>query len=178
MKKEYISALSVSILLLTLGVFSCKRKEDTPDVSHIQIDIPIRRIEKELFSLGNKNEIRKYLIENMDIAEIYFNKSLYPSPDTLVNYIFQFLKHPYSDTLYNEVQIKFSTIDDLKVELIQAFKFAKYYFPNFNIPKIYTCISAFGSYGFGNDFILSDNHIIIGLDFFFGKERFFSSKNA
>ena len=59
---------------------------------------------------------------------------------------------------------------DIFSDLEEAFKHIKYYFQDFKIPHIYTTISAFGNYGFGNDITITENYIIIGLDFFPGRE--------
>ncbi len=159
----------IAYIFVAITVFACSNEEDVPDVSAIQVDVSFRRLEKELFALKTKGDIRQYLTENPDLAEGYFKKSRYPSEDILVNYIFELLTHSYSDTLYRQVIECFNNIEDLRRAFVQAFKFAKYYFPNFKIPKIYTSISAFGAYGFGGDFVLSDEYIVIGLDYFTGR---------
>ena len=61
------------------------------------------------------------------------------------------------------VSEKFSNISLLKEQLTSLFKHYKYYFPEKNIPNIYTCIS-----GFNQSVVTSDSIIGISLDKYLG----------
>ncbi|MEQ8425916.1 MAG: gliding motility lipoprotein GldB, partial [Cyclobacteriaceae bacterium] len=71
--------------------------------------------------------------------------------------------NPYFDSLLIDTHKVFGDLSDLKEELKQAFTNIKYYYPDFQPPKIQTVIS-----GLETDIFVSDSLVIIGLDYYLG----------
>jgi hypothetical protein len=63
-----------------------------------------------------------------------------------------------------ETKKVFGEMSELKQEFRQAFTNLKYYYPDFNPPKVQTTIT-----GLQNDLFFTDSLIIVGLDYYLGK---------
>ena len=150
-------------LLLLLAFFSCKKKgcDQTHDVSKIQLDVTIDHLEEKLFQIENQEELGLFLDANPLIKEQFFSASSYPSEKIMLEEVFKLIKNPYTDSLYQDVKRVFKQGEALERQLESAFKRIKYYYPEFEPPKVRTVVS-----GFGNDVYLTDSLIIIGLDYF------------
>jgi hypothetical protein len=83
-----------------------------------------------------------------------------------VNYLNGFINNPASEVLKQEVNSVFEDMSELRHELEMAFKHLVYYYPDIQIPKVYTAVTGFA----GNDLLVSDSVIIIGLDYYLGEE--------
>ncbi|PWJ40895.1 gliding motility lipoprotein GldB [Sediminitomix flava] len=157
-------------LISLLGLFSCGNDVDKiPDISDIKVDVQIRRLEREIFSLNGKEDIRKYLNNNPVLARDLFLTNRFP-PEQIVHQLDAFLNYTYNDTLYQEVQMAFPNTKRLESEIAELYKYIKYYFPDFKELPVYTVVSGFGNFGFGNDIHISPSGIYIGLDYFAGNE--------
>jgi len=170
---QYWKSVFWLVGLLFIFLVSCNEEEpNIPDVSHIEVDLKIRRLEQDLFQLENKEDILSFLNDNPRIAEEYFRRSQHPHDSILVERIHKFLSYDFNDTLYSDTQIIFGDFEKQKEELKQAFQFIKYYYPEFEEPEIVTMISGFGNFGFGQAYYRSKNAdmIIIGLDYYAGPE--------
>lgn len=160
--------LLLLFLLLPFFLFSCKNAEDDiqrPDISDIKVDVNIIRLEQELFSAKSKNEISVFLQENKPFAENFLHIDQYPNDSILVNQLYALLQNPSLDTVYQESQQIFSDLEKIREEFETAFKYIKYYYPDFKVPTIYTVVT-----GFSADLYVSEDVIIIGLDYFLGPE--------
>jgi len=144
--------------------------ESIPDLSDIPtVDLEIRRLEQEVMAQKDKAAIHRFLEENPVLAEKYFRRRQYPNDSLLVNVIHAFTSDPHTDTLLRDVNQIFADISSLEKDLEQAFRFAQYYYPDFVVPKVYTSISGFNAFGFGNDIFLTDSMVVIGLDWYAGR---------
>ncbi|WP_052444222.1 hypothetical protein [Flammeovirga sp. OC4] len=171
MRNMYSHFLVGVLLLLTF--ISCNNdteKKEVPDVSNIEVNVEVRRLEQEIFALKSKDEIVKYLIENPEIEQKYFLQAgLYPSRTYLVDALWDFRQKVENDTLKLDADRIFGDFEKQKKEFEQAFKYIKYHFPDFVPPKIYTSVSGFANWGFGGDVIDFGDFIVIGLDYFEGE---------
>ncbi|MBD0404199.1 gliding motility lipoprotein GldB [Flammeovirga sp. EKP202] len=159
-------------VLLLLTFVSCNNdtEKEVPDVSDIEVNVEVRRLEQEIFALKSKDEIVKYLIENPEIEHKYFLQAgLYPSRAYLVDALWDFRQKVENDTLKLDADRIFGDFEKQKKEFEQAFKYIKYHFPDFVPPKIYTSVSGFANWGFGGDVIDFGDFIVIGLDYFEGE---------
>src|SRR5690606_31135560 len=59
-------------------------------------------------------------------------------------------------------------LTDVGQEITNAFKYIRYHFPDFKIPKVYTMVS-----GFNSDLYISEDIIVIGLDYFLPEDHRF-----
>ncbi len=167
--KKY-GALIVCLFACSVFFSACDNsKEEIPDISQVpEIDVEVVKMEEEIVAPKSKAAIEQFLKEHPAVAEKYFKRKLFPSDSLLVSNIYRFVSDVHTDTLLTDTRKVFSDFDEIEKEFEQAFRFVKYYFPDFKPPKIYTNISGFGAFGFGQDIFLTEDFIVIGLDYFSG----------
>lgn len=156
------------IVLLCFLLFCCKESGDDiqrPDISDIKVDVDIIRLERKLFSLSSAGEVKAFLAENKPLAQNFLNADQYPHDSILANNLLALTKNQSLDTVYQESQQIFGNMEDIRKDFETAFKYIKYYYPDFKVPTIYTMVT-----GFRNDLFISEDMIVIGLDFFSGPQ--------
>ncbi len=160
--------LLLLFLFLPFAFSACKNSQDDiqrPDVSDIKVNVDIIRLEQELFSAKSKSEINVFLQENESFAENFLNADQFPHDSILVNQLYALVNNPSLDTVYRETQETFADMKRIEQEFETAFKYISYYYPEFKAPQIYTVVT-----GFSSDLYVSEEMIIIGLDYFLGPE--------
>ena len=158
------------IFLCVLTFISCKHG-NKPDVSSIDLDIKIRRFDKDLFAGKNKNVSQtdqllknKYGIFYDDYIHRIVGDPSY-SNEAILNTLYK--DQAYTD-LSRETDSVFKDMAPVEHELTQAFKYIKYYYPKTRVPQFIGFIS-----GFSVQTPIGDNYMGIGLDMFLGKNSKF-----
>ena len=159
------------LLIAAFSLFACNNKEGIPDVSAIEVDIPIERFDNSFFSIDSNdisNGLRKVQQQHPDFYTDFMQNILGVSGvDTNQNTILvtkEFLRGylPVHDSL----QLKYKKTDWLQKELEKAFQYVKYYFPNYKTGKAVLFTGPFDAPG-----VASVNAgIAIGLQQFAGKD--------
>ncbi len=154
-----------TFILFSIGLSSCDNDGciKSPDVSSIEISVEIERLDKVLHKISTKNELAELLSENTVFAEEFLNLSQYPSPKFLVDHYFKLLNDRNIDSLFIEIENTYGDMSDILIQFEDAFRYLKYYYPDFKSPKIKTVVT-----GLIGDLYLSDSLIIIGLDYYLG----------
>lgn len=150
MRVKFLFIIAVFSIILT----SCE--ETKPDV-----EVKIRRFEKELMAVKSQPEMATLLQKNENIV-----KSLYrtfPDDTAFVSHMYYLASHPETRKLYDQTQSEFGELADIQKELVEAFVNIKSNFTDFKEPKIVTTFS-----GLENDLFVSDTLIIIALESFLG----------
>lgn len=149
-------------LLIALPVLfsGCSFAPETniPDVSDIEVDLDIVRFEQLVFAdtFFDAAELQKLKTDYPSFSSIYFNYVFPGVQDMLVTddeelriqTLEATIRHPRTRWLYDTVQLMFPDLKPLEDELIMAFKYGKYYFPDRPTPQVYTTISDFGYFPF------------------------------
>jgi len=166
--------IRIFVILLLMIVFaclgSCGRNQFKVDTSDIKVDINIKRLEVDLFSISpskikeNVPELQKrydgflrffgYVI---NIGEI--------NDSTWENGLVSFCTDKRNFEIYASTMQVYPEIKNIEKELTMAFRHYNYYFPGKKIPGIFTCIT-----GFNNSIIIGDSVLGIGLDKFLGSD--------
>lgn len=147
-------------------IFSCGKKEEEnceldSEILNQELDLEIVRLEREFFDAKSQEDY-SFLIEKYpEFTETYLRPDLYPSLDTLTAELLMIHQDSSMRTLNDSVQLVFNDFSDIEKELETAFKAIKYYFPEFQVPKVYTFVS-----GFNTDLVVTEEVIVIGLDYF------------
>ncbi len=146
---------------------SCKESKciKAPDVSHIEVHVNIERLDRKLHKIPTKSALEKIIIKNPIFAEDFLMLSEYPAPGMVLDRFYDLMNTNQIDSLFIEVENVFGEMEDIRLEFEQAFRYLKYYYPDFREPKIQTVVT-----GIANDLYISDSLIIIGLDFYLGLE--------
>ena len=155
-------------ILLIAFCWACNTKSDTfdrPDVSEVPVDVDIIRLERDLFNSTSKSEVKSFLEQNESFARNFLRLDEYPHDSVVVNQLYSLIQNPSLDTVYQESQQVFGDMEAMRQDFETAFKYIKYYYPEFEAPPIYTIVT-----GFGNDLYVSDEMIVIGLDYFLGEK--------
>ena len=168
---------SIFLLVLLLAwLSSCKRNHYKIDTSQISVNIEIKRLEKDLFTLdpekisaslpvleekyGDFLQLFSYVIHAGNIGDSSFN-------DILV----MFCTDKINNETYSSVIKHYPDIESIKEDLENAFSHYLFYFPGEKIPGVYTCIT-----GFNNSLIIADSAIGISLDRYLGKDYEYYSR--
>ncbi len=160
----------VIFLCLVFLFASCgnKKCKISKEVKNIPVQVNIIRLEQKLSEIKSTEEALEFMKEYPDFSTYFLEKNHYPHDTILAESIFKLANNPSADTLFREVQQVFGSMDDLKEEFEWAFKHIKKFYPHFEEPTIYTTVT-----GFSSDLFVSDNMIVIGLDYFIGESGTF-----
>lgn len=154
------------LALSCLGACSKKHTERCafkPNTENIKIDLQWESLEDSLPAITTKEQLKGFLTRHADIRELFLSREDFPSDTTFINERFRKFTNPHIDTLLMETHRVFGDASKLKEEFTQAFANLKYYYPDFQPPKIKTMIT-----GFEKDIYVSDTLVIVGLDFYLG----------
>lgn len=158
--------LAFALLLVLMACSSeNERCEKAPDLSDMEINLEIERLDQEMFALKDTQEIADFIQERPLFAEIFLGRANFPHDSILVKQVYALINDPHiKDTLYREVQATFSD-EFIYNGFEKAFKQIKFYYPEYRVPKIQLAVT-----GMANDLYVSDSLIIVGLDFFLGPQ--------
>jgi hypothetical protein len=163
---------TIFIPLLTLILFSCASDPLDIDISSIEVEIEVKRMEQELFQPKsiNINETHQYLLEKYGVLyQLFFESMLGEGSvhDPMASsYLEKFIGNKDMQNFYLEIDAKFNDFSKYKSEFTDAFKHYKYYFPDSIIPEIVTFYSNFNA-----NVLPLENTLAIGLDMYLGKEN-------
>lgn len=155
----------VFLMIGLLVFFSCGKKQTEceldPDILSQPLDMEFARLEKEFFEAKSPEEIKFLLEKYPEFSSVYLELDQYPTVDSLASLLWEVNQDSAMRVLYDSVLVEFSDVSDIETELENAFKSIRHYFPDFKTPKVYTYVS-----GFNSDLVISEDLIVIGLDYF------------
>lgn len=163
------------LLLCSLFLFSCGGNLLDVNVSKIKVEpLKIQRFEKDFFSLNADNILhnlpemqKKY----SGFTELYVRNILCPSginDSACIPEITRFVNDKDMRGAFDETQ---KTFPDLKIqeqEIEEIFRHYKYYFPDKNLPKVFSMMS-----GFNYSIASADSAFAIGLEMYLGRKNKF-----
>ncbi len=150
---------------------SCKKNQLKVDISKVENEIEVVRFDKELFTINTGDTLTSITALSNEYPE-FFDLFTYKViqiggiGDTLfINGMKQFLTDTMILDVKKLVDAEFSDFRTIEKELVEAFKYFQYHFPDKKLPTIYTCIS-----GFNQSVFTAENIIGIGLDKYLGRD--------
>jgi len=161
-----MSPIRLSLFCATLLLLSrCQPAEQKcvlwPDIK-VQVDFV--SLEDSLPAFRQKQDLVRFFARHAALRDIFFNRGSYPDDSVFINYYFKRFTNPALDTVLMDVKKVFGNGRELKEKFEQAFSNFTHYYPGFKPPRIETVIT-----GFESDLFVSDSLIIIGLDYYLGK---------
>jgi len=157
--------LFVGILALS-WLTGCKGEKEEcvfkPEAT-AKIDLQLEPLQDLFVNITSKDELIKLFTRYPLIRDEIFRRVEYPTDSVFVREIYARLTNPHLDTLLAETKRVFGDLAGLKAEFEEAFANLKYYYPDFNPPKIQTVVS-----GLDTDLLVSDSLIVVSLDFYLG----------
>lgn len=158
------------LLLLTLSIFllfSCSNNK--PDISNIKVNVKIVRFDTLLFS-NNVDSIINWLPELIsnypDFIDVYSTGVINLGSTNTRNYskrLREFISYTEGFEINKAVYNRFKNFNEINDKINLALRYYKYYFPNENLPNIFSCIS-----GFHQSIFVDKSFIGIGLDKYLG----------
>lgn len=147
---------------------ACGGGTNKPDVSNIKVALTVERFEQSLFKMDTTNiqqglaDLRKAY---PTFFPVYIQDILQLNPaDTASNTILRNILSSYRP-IYDSIEEKYRNMDWLKRDLTDGFKFVKYYYPQYRVPRIVTFIATLDAPGV----VLTPEHLGIGLHQYAGK---------
>lgn len=148
---------SIISLFLLLFIVSCTKENKLDiDISDIEVNIIIKRFDQEFYS-GSVSKLPKlkdnypYLFPVQNPDSIWINK----------------MQNKDEQELFAETQKLYSNFSDQKEQLTDLFKHIKYYYPNFNPPKVITLLT---NVDYESKVIYADSLLLVSLDMYLGKD--------
>jgi hypothetical protein len=156
-------------IAVVLALGSCSNEPEercafVPNTENISVELRWESLENQLPSITTKKELVDFLGSHPTMRDAFFNRSSYPDDSVFINELYHRFTNPHIDTLLEETKNVFGDGTELKKQFQSAFANMKYYYPDFQAPKIQTVIS-----GLETDLFASDTLIIIGLDHYIGQ---------
>lgn len=163
-------------LLFIIPLIACNNNANVPDVSNIAIDVKLERFDKVFFAIDSNNIVSGLngLNEKFpQLTHIFLQNILGLEPTNTLPGVKRFLHQ--NSSIDDSVNMVFENTDWLENEFIKAFRYVKYYFPNYKLPaKIFTVVGPIDALaqttnGYTPDFIGAD-FMGISLQFYLGKK--------
>jgi len=162
-------------VLLLFSLIACKDNENSPDVSHIEVDIKLDRFDRDFFSMDSNNVfpgLNQLRQEYPVLTTIFLQNILGLDSTSMQPGVKSFLH--LSQPVYDSSNDVFRNTQQVEKDFEQAFRYVKYYFPAYKVPNIVTVLGPIdalaqtSSGGYTPDF-LGPDFLGISLQFYLGK---------
>ncbi len=141
------------LVILGLSFIGCENKDKiAEEVNKIALDLRVSRFDNEFANAAASD------IPNLRIEYPY----LFPAPDSV--WIAK-LQDSLQIELRQEVKTEFADFETEKADIELLFKYIKYYFPKYPVPRVITVTN---DVDYNNRIILADSLLLIGLDNYLG----------
>lgn len=171
-----MKSFSVFILLFIAVATGCNEsKTDKTNVAIsdsiivkekvIPLDLQVIRIEQEMWASNSRKGIAKLLDKYPEFAKKFLKRAEYPDDSILVNAFYQLSQNKTIDSIYKICNKEYGDFYDQGLQFQQAFQLLAKQDRKFVFPKIYTIIT-----GMGNDMLVNDSMIVVGLEFFLAEK--------
>ena len=145
-------------LLFFMSMVSCSKSETKKiDVSGIEVKTDIKRFEQKFYTYSpdKLNELKAefpYLFPEPNPDSVWVNK----------------MQDKEEQKLFEDSQKIYSDFTSEKEQIESLFKHIKYYYSNFNEPKVITILT---NVDYNSNVVLADSLLFISLDIFLGKDH-------
>lgn len=164
---------------LIVLLLSCSNNDNKPNVSNITIDLSVQRFEKDFFAIDTTQMLpsltalqKKY----PSFLPIFLNNILGIDPRQDTGFQFsemrRFIRQNYF--VYDTAMKVHPNLDEFQSRLIKAFKYVKYYYPNYHVPKVITTVGPIDALAKMNDNYTPD---FLGRDFLGVSLQFYLGRN-
>jgi hypothetical protein len=158
----------LTIAFSTFLLWSCSEKDEEkceviPEAT--RVNVTFEHFEDSVVNFKSKQEMVDFFTRYPLFRDYIFQRTKYQDDSMFINKVYARLSNPHLDTLLKETEKTFGDLSALEAQFAEAFSNLKYYYPDFVSPKVQTIIS-----GLETDMFVSDTLIIVGLDYYLGKE--------
>jgi hypothetical protein len=171
MKRPFF--FTFSLLLILSFCSSCRHNIYNVNVSGIEQQVTIKRLEQDLFTLSPAHikDSLAYLNIKYDGFLKYFGYVINigePGDSSWTEGLVNFCTDKSNNDIYQATDAVYHSLAETEAGMTDAFRHYRYYFPSKKIPGVFTCIT-----GFNNSIITGDSVLAIGLDRYLGPENKF-----
>ena len=169
MRKRFF--VNLSVITYVIFFISCSGSRLDVDVSDIDVELKVKRLDKALFDKPTGDVVEQLpdiMTEYGDFFDIYASVlNLGSTGSSTFSYEMEtYLSNPQTLEIKKIWKEKFDDITPYINGLTEGFRHFKYYYPDTELPEIYTCVVAFNYSAF-----TTENALGIGLDMFFGSDN-------
>lgn len=160
--------LYISALIFSVG---CSNHPQTPDVSHIQADFELVPFYEDLFSIHPDSiaehtiSLQKKYGQYLDAYSEGVIKVGNPDSKDFAQNMSRFLAYQPNQEVVDTCRKVFSDKKSLKDDLLNAFQYYKYYYPERNVPDVYLHIS-----GFNESMVVDSGWISVSVEKYLGND--------
>lgn len=162
--KFFFQSTVLASLLFLIGCDGPGCRE-VPDIGDVSVSITYEPLEGEMSGLASVDEAIRFLRRNKMLTDEFLHARQYPNDTILARRLFRLMDAPSIDSLFMATQKKFGDMQTIVAQFEDAYKLIRHYYPHARVPKIQSVVT-----GFYNDLYISDTLVIIGLDYFLGKD--------
>lgn len=162
---------NIIIIIAAIILTACNTSNRKADLRGIDFDVNIMRFDSAFWALDTTNlplAFERLEAEYPNITYDYLTRVVnFGEPNNPVTHetYLHFVNDTNVQRLYNDALEYYKSIDIHEQDLTMAFRRAKYYFPNIEIPKIYTHVS-----GFNQNIIIGYDFISLSIDNYLGSD--------
>ena len=153
------------VIFLVLAGCNDKQCREVDALKGEKPTIEVLRLEDKIKQLSSHEDALKLMDTYPLFSETFMQRSKLPSDSVLTYDLLKLATDPYIDTMYRDVKNVFADINWLKSQLEDFYHHVKTYYPETEVPQLYTMVS-----GFGTDLFVHKKVIVVGLEYFLGKE--------
>lgn len=132
-----------------------------PDVSNISMTVNYEALSDSITNAPSQEALEDFLKRHPKIMRNFLKGDITDS--TFLNYWYTLFNNPSIHELLLDTHKVFGNEEELKSQFEEAFRNLKFYYPEFNAPRIQTVIC-----GLETDMVVKDSTIMIGLDSYLG----------
>lgn len=156
-------------LLATIVLLqACGTDKKKPNVSHIKVDVAIERFEQAFFKIDTNN-LRSGLSDLRNafpaFYPVFMQHILQVNPMDTTSFPIVRTVYASYKPINDSIQQKYKNLNWLDEDLTQSFKYVKYYYPDYKLPRVITFIGPLDVPGA----IITPDYLGIGLHQFGGK---------
>ena len=133
--------ITAAFFLSILFFFSCSDDSKGPDVSKIKVEVAVERFDKDFFSIdttGIEKGLSALAVKYPALFPIFINNILGLTDTTRDKGVSMFIRQ--NNFIAEAVNKEFQNIDNIKSDFEQSFRYVKYYFPDYKVPKLITIV--------------------------------------
>jgi hypothetical protein len=160
-------------LTIVFTFFACnsgQECEHVVDLSKINTDIKLIRLEKNLFEAKSPDDIHSLLNKYPLVARRYFG--VMPNDTASIKVLFDSYTLSGLKEFYLEGEKINENFPELESSIKDLFLHVKYYFPSYKAPEVYTVVTGLPEprQNEAYDLVFEDSLIVLGIDFFYGSK--------
>jgi len=131
----------VPVLFTFILFTACTSGDKGPDVSHIKVEVPVERFDRDFFSMdtiGIEKGLSALSAKYPSLFPIFINNILGLRDTARDSGVIMFIRQ--NNFIADAANKEFENINDIKSDFERSFRYVKYYFPDYKVPKLITIV--------------------------------------